>query len=464
MNRLIVEIPDNNVKERSYICSFLMKLVGVEVAVKAVKEQKNYAIFLSNGRRITVKDSFFNAFPQELSYLSIANIPLKGGVLHSFDMDIHYIFGDNTISIEGDNVVIGADIFASAFFALTRWEEFLKGRESIGDCDENDLFIVKNGFYKHPIVNEYECWLRKTMLFLGETLKEDDKVFGVRYTLDVDNIQQVTWRRVLQSVSKNLHDYNFKGVISCLFNNAIIKAYMADKTRLFKRHITIAEKYGVKNEFYFKCCADGEKGETYTCEDPKLPRIIELVNKHKSIVGFHPSQTTFNNNPQYDTELNRYMQTFCSDTKKGRNHTLLYNITTYLQWINGGFEEISNCGFHKLNGFRAGIGVPFPLFDIYQRTELPLMEYPFEIMDLAVSKRYPNKMMNAWDEVAEIIDNAKKYNCTLGINWHIIVYFSIKRLYQTFSLLEKVLEYALNGNRQKERVCIHKCFDINWLG
>lgn len=190
---LTVEIPDNNVKERSYICSFLMKLVGVEVVVKVVKEQKDYEIILSNGKKITVKDGFFNAFPQDLSYLSIANVPSKGGVLHSFDMDIHYIFGDNTISIEEDNVVIGADIFASAFYTLTRWEEFLKGRESTGDCDENNLFIVQNGFYKHPIVNEYECLLRKSMLFLGETVKEDKKVFGVRYTLDVDNIQQVTW-------------------------------------------------------------------------------------------------------------------------------------------------------------------------------------------------------------------------------------------------------------------------------
>lgn len=446
MKMLTVEIPDNNVKERSYICSFLMKLVGVQVVVKPSRN-KNYVIFLSNGRRITVKDGFFNAFPKDLSYLSIANIPSKGGVLHSFDMDIHYVFGDNTILIEEDNVVIGADIFASAFYTLTRWEEFLKGRESTGDCDENDLFIVKNGFYKHPIVNEYVCLLRKIMLFLGETLKGDEKAFKVRYTLDVDNIQQVTWRGVRRFAAKKIHEYDFKGVVSCLFNNTIIKAYMADNTRLFKRHVALAEKYGVKNEFYFKCCAEGEKGKTYTCEDPKLSRIIEIINKHKSIVGFHPSQTTFNNDTQYDTELNRYMQSFCSDTKKGRNHTLLYNTNTYLQWINGGFNEISNCGFHKLNGFRAGIGMPFPLFDIYQRTELPLMEFPFEIMDLAVSKRYSDKMMKAWNEVAEIIDNAKKYNCTLGINWHIIVYFSAKRLSQTFSLVEKVLEYALKDKR-----------------
>ena len=120
-----------------------------------------------------------------------------------------------------------------------------------------------------------------------------------------------------------------------------------------------------------------------------------------------------------------------------------YSSNTYNQLQKCGIKFVSNCGFHTHNGFRAGISVPFPIFNIFERKEIDLIEIPFEIMDLAISKVY-NNMNDAWHEIEEIIKYTKLYNCTLVTNWHIIVYFSMRNIWESFKLLDKTFKFAMD--------------------
>ena len=190
-----------------------------------------------------------------------------------------------------------------------------------------------------------------------------------------------------------------------------------------------------------KCCNTDDAGATYMWNDGCLNSIIRLLEKKGGSIGFHPSESTINNNAQFEKELKRYRLQYKNGTDNGRNHTLLFNTNSYYQWIKGGFAHISNGGFHRINGFRCGIGGAFPIFDIYKREELALMEEPFHIMDVAVMKSY-QRMMDSWEDIKEVIDNAKRYNCTLLLNWHIIVFFSLRTMLDSFKLVNKVLEYS----------------------
>jgi hypothetical protein len=440
MESLKVLFPENNIEERSYIVRFMLQtLLGVQIEIIPTNEVENYVIAFPNQKEIIIEDHFFSKHVIPLSYLNADNLPIRGGDLNAFNTSYPFIFGRDFFSMDENKIYVGADIFASAFFMLSRWEEYIIGREKDGDCDENALFVVRNGLYHRPIVHEYESFFRKCFEIVEMPICCTRK-FSVRYTLDVDNFKQVTWKGVFRFCRGLLHQKKYRNVVESFANNTIIKIFTANKTRLFRAHIKRAKKFSIKNEFFFKCCDNGEFGATYTYYDPSLKSIKQLLGKNNSIIGFHPSENTFLNDKQFETEFSRFNKAFLFQPI-GRNHTLKYNSNTIHLWEKKGFETISNCGFHKLNGFRAGIAMPFPVFDVYQRKKTGLNELPFQIMDVAISKVH-NNMFDAWDEIEKIIDVTKRHYGILCINWHIIVYFSIRNLFQSLKLVNRILNYC----------------------
>ncbi len=455
METITVIIPNNNVSERTYIINiFFQTLLNVPIEIKVSENINDYIIsFLdtnSKKKEIVVEDHFFGNFSNKLSYLDKSNIPNEPVQLSVLDCNITFLYGRDYKKCSENRIVIGADIFASAFFLVTRWEEFVIGREENGDCDENELFIIRNNLYRRPLIHEYEFFLAAILRHLGYSFKEERRRFSIFYTLDVDNFNQITWKGVYRYVRSLLRQGYFKGSMKCIYNNFLVKTYTANRKRLFLKHIEFGHKFSAQSCFFMKCCEKGEQGATYTYKDKAITSISHLLKKENAITAFHPSENTFNDNEQFDREITRFEEVFKHTPQYARNHTLRYNSNTYKQLKKYGIKFVSNCGFHTHNGFRAGISVPFPVFNIFERKEIDLIEIPFEIMDLAISKVY-NKMNDAWHEIEEIIKYTKLYNCTLVTNWHIIVYFSMFRIRESLRFLDKILYNAslpnINCNR-----------------
>ena len=69
-------------------------------------------------------------------------------------------------------------------------------------------------------------------------------------------------------------------------------------------------------------------------------------------------------------------------------------------------------------GFRCGTCKPFPVFDIHQREQLPLIERPLLIMDVSF-KMYKKFSIQESIALCETIKaQVKKHNGELVILWH----------------------------------------------
>lgn len=155
--KLIISCPCNNVEERRYIIDVLFgRFLDVEYSLSFNSDADVYVIS-KGGKKLIVEDHFFSHFPKPLSYLTLQSIPCS---LSWFDNDhfskkIPIIYGFNKLIYSSDSIICGLDIFASSFFMLSRWEEYVLGRNDKGKCDEELLFCVKHAIYQRPIVNEY---------------------------------------------------------------------------------------------------------------------------------------------------------------------------------------------------------------------------------------------------------------------------------------------------------------------
>ncbi|MCS7243808.1 MAG: hypothetical protein RMJ36_03625 [Candidatus Calescibacterium sp.] len=172
---LKIYIPrDYNYQERKYIIDTIFH-VFLELPYEIYTQENlwHYKIVLPNGNILVIEDGFWKNFSKPLQYLDSKNVPsdIKKEV-DIFGECIPIIYGTDKISLfENDKYkqfTLGVDLFASCFFMLSRWEEYVNSKKDIHDRFSGlNSLAYKKGFIEKPIVNQYVEILWKILKFLG---------------------------------------------------------------------------------------------------------------------------------------------------------------------------------------------------------------------------------------------------------------------------------------------------------
>lgn len=442
--------PNNNIPERTYAIEVLfMDLLGCkhsDYSLQFRDDVHNYELDI-DGKKYVIEDYFFNRYVEPLSYLNLDNIPKELGLFHALGLELPMVYGEDKFVQNEDGAVIGLDIFASTFFMLTRWEESLLGREEKGDCEESQLFCVKQGIHQRPIVNEYADFLRQ---LLPLDLSSSTRHYEVVLSHDVDGFLTPTWSRIVKDMLKQtIHGAPKNKVLNLTWKEEIkYKQSFPSAYSQFELYTDLTQKCNIQEWFYFKVCGKGETEATYLFDDKETKEIVDKLKKKNDshfILGFHPSQNTFGKKQQWDKEVSRITELIHEKPIIGRNHHLLYNYDTLRMWeeIIDNPLNISNCVFHYRQGFRSGVCVPYHLFDLYQRRVMNLVEHPCQIMDTVI--RYNGKTKSddeRWCDIQTVVEQVKKHQGELVLTWHI--YIRNKKLIQEyFRWCEKTVYYAI---------------------
>lgn len=439
-NDLYIYIPNNNCFERKYAVDILFgKLLNLNYVIFDKTEQESSLVIEFQGRKVLFEDHFFNKYVEPKSYLSKHNLPHTIIRLSSFDIiNIPIIYGIDTYNEENGQINCGLDIIASTFFMLTRWEEYVLGRKETGKCKEENLLCVKCGYDMVPIVHCYEDFLVYLLRRIGVAINVN-RSFAPKITHDVDRCYLTGWGELFKNVTRIYKEGEKKRAWKIVKDYTRYKIYYDNPFDTFSFYMGYAERIGVKDEFYFKCCDNEEPGKSYTIKDNIVQGFISSIKARGHIIGFHPSENTFENSLQFNTEIKRLNSVVELSTVFGRNHALLVAPSTCRDWDNVHADMISNYGYQYRNGFRCGIAVPFHVFDIEQRVILNVKEIPFEIMDSVMLRTQPS-FDDAFENIKEIIQIVKRYNGMLCINWHTDAY-NIKGMKKYRSLYPKIIEY-----------------------
>lgn len=440
---LKISIPSNNVKERQYIISVLLgDVLNINYRIE-VDDKADCTSLYFEDKIFIIQDHFWNNNKSELSYFQLENIPnIVRFASSNHIKDLPIIYGVDYYEENAQKIICGIDIFASAFFCLTRWEEFLLGREKTGKCDESKLLCVRNNCTKRAIVNEYLDWLKVTFDKMG-IVYSANSFRKIMVTHDVDRCYLSSFAVLINNLfGLAFKDKQYKKAITSLRNYLIYKIKGQSPFDCYDELMDYSDKHGLKNYFYFKACLSGESGWTYSVNEVKVAESIKNILRRGHYVGIHPSESTFDNNSQFVCEYQRLCAIVGENViRGGRNHGLFYNMNTFNQW-NNLFQYDSGLGYQNFNGFRCGICYPYHMFDIVKREKMDILEIPFVAMDSVA-------MRNKWTpeetliDVKETINIVNKFQGMICINWHSNLINAIERKHHK-DVYFKIVEYLAN--------------------
>ena len=299
---LSIYIPNNNLPEREYIIKILFSdYLGLRYKLVPSNSKQHYSIVFNNVELI-VKDSFFNLFPASLTYLNKDTLPkdiFYATNDFTFEKDIPVIYGSNEFSVSKNKIICGIDIFASSFFMLTRWEEYVNTIR-----DEHQRFpgiesvAFKNSFLHRPVVNEFVELLWRFLQKLGFGAERKKRSFSLVLTHDIDQLDYPNTYHIL------LGDMLKRRSLSLAKKNIV--SYLRSRSNPYNTFdfiMNISERLGIKSHFYFMSSdlASPPDNDFYI-ERKRFKQTIKVIKERGHIIGFHPGYYTYNDSERWTYE------------------------------------------------------------------------------------------------------------------------------------------------------------------
>ncbi len=443
-----ITIPNNNIAERKYILDIIFdEFLGLDFKVLESDDCQDWEIELENGSKIIFEDHFFNKYLKELEYLKLENIPSKVEFAENefiVEDNIPIIYGNTKLEtknyeLETKNqklktIFCGIDIFASSFFMLTRWEEYVnKNRDKHDRFSALESLAYKNGFLDRPIVNEYVEMLKNMLLELGLSQKLKTRNYQLFISCDVDQPFDCTVENIQNLIRvcsgdilkrKSIKEF-IKRVRRYIFNK--LENYKYDENYTFDWYMDICEKARTKAAFYFIPTSKEVQNGCYELKDKKIQNLIKYIDSRGHEIGVHGSYQTYKDKEKAKLQKNMFDDTLCN---LGIKQKVVGNRQHYLRWDSSitpmvleyaGFEYDTTGSYADRPGFRYGVCYEFSMFDILNRKKLAIKQRPLIVMectiidDMYMGLGYSQEALQVMKELKQ---KCFKYNGNFSLLWH----------------------------------------------
>lgn len=423
---LKISIPGNFVQEREYIVrTILDDFLGFNLEINVFEQLNSYVIRIPGGKDVIIKDSFFSEFNSEGKYLSERYFPSKpqyfGEKIKGFE-STPVLYGFPEVEYTDDHILCKADLFASAFFMLTRWEEFVnKERDEHNRFPGRAGIAFRNGFLARPVVNEYAAILEHLLRQGGLIKGSKNRKFTIFPTHDVDHLLYWTKeknRKILRELTGDL----FRRHNPVLVKDKV-KSYFSIKGSVendpflsFEFLMDRAESAGVKAIFYFFIAGDSVYDPVSYFKTELFRNVVGKISGRGHTIALHPSYSSFLNPSLIKLQLNNLESISGKEITESRQHYLRLSVPYSWRILESCKINTDSTLYYSGNpGFRTGSCYSFKVFDFLERRVTGVVERPLLIMDTCLKKK-------GHEEAATIITNIRnevsRYNGEFVFNWH----------------------------------------------
>ncbi|MBQ2594038.1 MAG: polysaccharide deacetylase family protein [Candidatus Riflebacteria bacterium] len=424
---LQINISDKFFIEKKYIIRILFKeFLGLDYTLSINNEKNNrYEIILPNNKKLLFEDCFW--VDSDESYLKKDKLPVK--VDFSFnqfivEQNIPIIYGNERIEVSEDLINCGIDIFASSFFMLTRWEEYVnETRDQHNRFPATASLAFRFGFLDRPLVNEYVEMLWNMLKYLGFEKKRKQHNFEMLLTHDVDSpFKYINWRFGLGEICRDLFkNHNIKLATDDLLYK--IKSHLNpdyDPYNTFDFLMNQSERLGLKSHFFFMGGGLNENDGYFDIQNKKIQSLVKEIKKRGHIIGFHPSYEAYKKPELWKSEKENVEKSLNIEVKTGREHYLRFETPyTWQIWEDNKMDWESTLIYADKEGFRCGTCWSFPVFNFLTRKELNLLEKPLIVMEACFFNYQKEAHLESIKERINFLkDKCKKYNGTFVYLWH----------------------------------------------
>ena len=335
-------------------------------------------------------------------------------------------------SADGSRLIIHADILASTYFLISRYEEVYRRneRDTYGRFPGKSSLPYRAGFLHRPIVDEYGEALRQIILEEG---------IAMRYNLRLEERPQ-TFSRV--NLTHDLsRPYNYRGWRSFL------RAWLKEKKSPWEA-ARLSFSSDVEDDYYTfpkflkwdraTCDSLGKERADifffirmpsrhpldkpyYSLHSHYLRSILAVGEKYKVLLSLQCSYAAGHQSELISRERHLFERTF-RRRPRGLRHNKLTSCEPedLLQAYASGFRNDYSMGYADVAGFRLGTCRAVKFINPNTRLLTELILHPLVLRDLTLSDpRYMALDAEEAERIAhELIRVTARYNGELTLLWH----------------------------------------------
>lgn len=423
-----------------YIISFLLGNIQTAEVVYSKRPSTNASITI-------IASSFFD----EGTYLTAKSIPdLPLQQWHGIPL----LFGSPREEMVEGRLIIYADIVASSFFLLTRYEECVnrKDRDIHGRFTGRLSLPGKAGFLERPLVDEYSRQLQSCMRTIGIDVPEiQPDISHIYLTHDVDQIWQ--WDNLFRAV----RTFSKKLLYRMPDKTESLRAWMDykkwDKIYTFpyfhNRYTEMLQQVGADkiSEIYFlKGGGNTQYDNLYYKNKKRIVSLIRYLQCNDAFLGLHASYSAGENPTLIAAEKEYLEKLTCSDITMNRNHYLDSREPEDMEFlIRAGIKDDFTMGYADAAGFRIGTSRPVQWINPKKLEITDLTLHPMTVMDCTLdAKNYMGLNYDeAYETVKQLLIQIKQHNGEVVLLWHNTSVANERKSYQRI-LYDNVLQLLLD--------------------
>ena len=311
------------------------------------------------------------------------------------------------------------DIFAAAFFMITRYEEYLPFTpDDHGRFSSSSSLSAKYYFLQHPVVDE---WIMQLSYALHEKFPgflTPSSKFSAIMSYDIDVAYEYKGRGILRNVGSTVKDLLKLDFDRILSRFKVYLGLINDSYDSFNEILHSCKKSNLEPLFFFLV-------GNYSAHDKNLPynssQMKSLINElsQASAIGVHPSYLSSLNSKMMSVEKKRMERISGKKITRSRQHFLKLSLPgTYRNLILAGITEDFTMGFADAPGFRAGTSKPFYFYDLQKEEATTLKVFPITFMDGNFIKHLRMQPSEAMTVISQLIASVHAVNGTFISLWH----------------------------------------------
>lgn len=372
-----------------------------------------------NAKLTIIKSSFFDKYG---TTESLPSTPFP--TLPECD-NLPFLFGEPKLErSEHGGYILYADLIASAFFLMSRYEEIIKkdARDQWGRFLAKDSVIFQQGYGNIPLIDEWSNYLKRILKKTGATITEQKKHFSKIYlTHDIDfpfklyNLKKLI-KQYFLSFLKN--DKSIKNILNVYRNEELDPNFTFPKIIEMDNSLKEAVKVSAESIYF----VIARKGKEY-CDiaSGKFKKLSNLLLKGGATIGLHISHEGGSDPSTIKKELQRLKKYIPCAKNISRNHFLKWREPNHCSdLIQAKITEDFTLGYADCAGFRTGTCHPYYFIDPTTMRITSLLIHPLIVMECTLSeKKYMNlNYDSALSYCKELINQIYEHNGEVDILWH----------------------------------------------
>ena len=312
------------------------------------------------------------------------------------------------------------DIFAAAFYLLSRYEEYLPHKKDIyGRYAFENSLAYKEKFLNLPLVN---TWLEHFKDLLKQKfyqLPTPDSRLTFLPTYDIDiawSYKHKGWWRNLGGMLRSF----IKGDWSLVKERIqVLRGKQKDPFDAFGWLNKLHEQHKLKPYYFF--LVPERRGRYDKNISPSGKAMQELIRDHaiRYPTGIHPSWKSGDDVSLLKKEIETLSNLIGRPVVSSRQHYIRFNLPDgYRRLIDNNIKSDFSMGYGSTNGFRASVASPFYWYDLEKEEQTDLLLFPFCYMEANSFYEQKFTAVQALEEMRQYYKTVKSVSGYFIMIWH----------------------------------------------